>query len=104
MESHAEKYSTGYKAHKGYTFWEKDFDSMACKTMLRQLISKWGIMSIDMQEAVTKDMGVINEDGSVDYIDTPTSESQTAENIPEEVINIPPEAEEMADFAAIMEG
>ena len=56
MESHAEKYSMGYKAHKGYTFWEKDFDGMAYKTMLRQLISKWGIMSIEMQTAYTNDM------------------------------------------------
>ena len=56
MESHAEKYSMGYKAHKGYTFWEKYFDGMAYKTMLRQLISKWGIMSIEMQTAYTNDM------------------------------------------------
>ncbi len=37
-------------------FWYKDFDGMAWKTMLRQLISKWGIMSIEMQEAFEKDM------------------------------------------------
>lgn len=55
MKAHAEKYSMGYKAHKGYTFWEKDFDGMAFKTMLRQLISKWGIMSIDMQNAFASD-------------------------------------------------
>lgn len=36
------------------SFWYKDFDSMACKTMLRQLISKWGIMSIEVQEAYEK--------------------------------------------------
>lgn len=75
MESHAEKYSMGYKAKKGYTFWEKDFDGMACKTMLRQLISKWGIMSIDMQKAVESDMGVVKEDGSVDYLDAPQQEN-----------------------------
>lgn len=101
MESHAEKYSMGYKAHKGYTFWEKDFDSMACKTMLRQLISKWGIMSIDMQTAISSDMGVIHEDGSVDYVDTPEESPQPAQ---EETIEIPPEAEETADFAEILEG
>lgn len=56
MKAHAEKYSMGYKAHKGYTFWEKDFDGMAFKTMLRQLISKWGIMSIHMQSAFANDM------------------------------------------------
>ena len=69
MESHALRYSKGYAAHKGYTFWEKDFDSMACKTMLRQLISKWGLMSTDLEKAYAADMGVISEDGSVTYVE-----------------------------------
>lgn len=71
MEQHALKYSMGYRAKKGYTFWEKDFDGMAIKTMLRQLISKWGIMSIDltMQKALESDMAVVNENGTYDYID-----------------------------------
>ena len=69
MEAHALKYSKGYHAKKGYTFWEKDFDGMAYKTMLRQLISKWGIMSIDMASAIDSDMAVINEDGTKDYVD-----------------------------------
>ena len=42
---------------------------MAYKTMLRQLISKWGIMSIDMASAIDADMAVINEDGTKDYVD-----------------------------------
>lgn len=69
MERHALNYSQGYKAKKGYTFWEKDFDAMAYKTMLRQLISKWGIMSIEMQTAMDGDMGVIEEDGTINYVD-----------------------------------
>lgn len=69
MEAHALKYSAGYKAKKGYTFWEKDFDGMAYKTMLRQLISKWGIMSIDMQSAIDADMAIINDDGTKNYVD-----------------------------------
>ena len=81
MENHAKKYSAGYSRdlQRGtqYTFWSKDFDAMAYKTMLRQLISKWGIMSIDMQNAVESDMAVINEDGSKDYVDN-------AENIIDE--------------------
>lgn len=56
MEAHAQKYSKGYAAKKGYTFWEKDFDAMAYKTMLRQLISKWGVMSIDLQSAFEADI------------------------------------------------
>lgn len=44
------------------SFWYKDFDGMAYKTMLRQLISKWGIMSIEMQQAYDSDTAVIKED------------------------------------------
>ena len=69
MERHALQYSQGYKAKKGYTFWEKDFDGMAIKTMLRQLISKWGIMSIEMQEVYKKDMAVLSEDSEPEFID-----------------------------------
>ena len=92
MEKHALKYSSGYKAKKGYTYWEKDFDGMAYKTMLRQLISKWGIMSIDMQQAVEKDMTAINTDGTYEYVDNEEDtvilqeEPQEFENQSEEVV------------------
>ena len=110
MESHATKYSAGYKAHKGYTFWEKDFDAMACKTMLRQLISKWGIMSIELQKALENDMGVINENGSVDYVDTPAEEYETVQQADvveaqaEEVPEPPQEQAPADDFADLMNG
>lgn len=82
MEAHALKYSMGYRAKKGYTFWEKDFDGMAYKTMLRQLISKWGIMSVDltMQKALESDMAVINDNGTYDYIDNSDAEPIEIEN------------------------
>ena len=79
MEAHAMRYSMGYRAKKGYTFWEKDFDAMAYKTMLRQLISKWGIMSVDMVNAFENDMAVLNEDGSKFYIDTDETEEAVEE-------------------------
>ena len=81
MEIHAVTYSAGYKAKKGYTFWEKDFDGMAKKTMLRQLISKWGVMSIELQTAYENDQAVVNQDGEIftaeahpDYVGYDTSE------------------------------
>lgn len=77
MENHAMQYSQGYRAKKGYTFWEKDFDAMAYKTMLRQLLSKWGIMSTELMSAIDSDEAVINEDGSKTYVET------------EEVIDVP---------------
>ena len=85
MLAHADKYSQAFnkesyekllngqipssEAWKYSSYWYKDFDGMAYKTMLRQLISKWGIMSIDMQEAYDKDMAVIKEDGTFNYIE-----------------------------------
>lgn len=91
MMAHADRYSMAFSAKafeklqageipekdlwKYSSFWYKDFDGMAYKTMLRQRISKWGIMSIDLQKAMDGDMGTINEDGSVDYVDNYHEES-----------------------------
>lgn len=93
MEAHALKYSKGYAAKKGYAFWEKDFDGMAYKTMLRQLISKWGIMSIDMQNAMESDMAVIHEDGTKDYVDTVSEENIVADQDLQETAEETPEPE-----------
>lgn len=88
MEAHAKKYSPGYKSdlEKGtsWTFWAKDFDAMAYKTMLRQLISKWGIMSIDLQDAIDSDMAVIREDGSRDYVETVQPDAVEEAAVPQE--------------------
>jgi len=76
MEAHASKYSQTYKSDKKYnskkSIWSTNFDAMAEKTMIRTLIRKWGIMSVknqQMQRAIEADMGVINDDGSVTYVD-----------------------------------
>lgn len=59
------------------SFWYKDFDGMACKTMLRQLISKWGIMSADMQQAFTADNAVVeaHESGTFSTADVDEAEA-----------------------------
>ena len=60
------------------SFWYRDFDSMAMKTMLRSIISRWGIMSIEMQQALEFDQGVgIVKDGKtagVEYVDNPEAD------------------------------
>lgn len=87
MQAHAKKYSPGYAAdlRKGtaWTFWSKDFDGMAMKTMLRQLISKWGVMSIDMITAMESDAAVIKEDLTPEYVES--------EAVPEPVQEVPQE-------------
>lgn len=59
MEAHALQYSKGYASDKkngwSYTYWTKDFDGMALKTMFRQLISKYGVMSIELEKAFVHD-------------------------------------------------
>lgn len=40
------------------SFWYKNFDDMAKKTLLRQLISRWGVMSIEMTKAMESDDAV----------------------------------------------
>lgn len=71
MMTHADAYSPAF-SRKGYenliagnvpqgdmwkysSVWYKNFDDMAKKTMLRQLISRWGVMSVDMQMALEHD-------------------------------------------------
>lgn len=115
MLAHAEKYSQAFKRNGGAkslelleqgkipekemwkysSFWFKDFDGMAMKTMLRQLISKWGIMSIDLQTAVDKDMAVIHEDGSAEYVENESEEDSNvvADQELNEVSNEPQDAE-----------
>ena len=84
MQNHAEKYSQAYRTDlkKGwhYSFWSKDFDGMAFKTMLRQLISKWGILSVEFQTAMANDMSMINEEGQAVYVDnTDATEAEVIE-------------------------
>lgn len=82
MNAHAKEYSKAYnydlKNKKRYSFWSKDFDGMAFKTMLRQLISKWGIMSIELQTAYENDMAYISEDEK-EYVDNPNTDRKIVE-------------------------
>lgn len=80
MEAHAKQYSAGYQRDleksTAHTFWSKDFDGMACKTMLRQLISKWGIMSVDLQTAIEADT-----DGDYGALDNSFTGSDTPQPV-----------------------
>ena len=61
------------------SFWYKSFDEMAFKTLLRQIISKWGIMSIEMQEAFTKDDTFGDNTEQRDYVDADYEEKSIQE-------------------------
>ena len=59
IEIHAKKFSKTYSFKNGV--WQTDFDSMAKKTVLRNLLSKWGILSIEMQKAYGADNNSIKD-------------------------------------------
>ena len=85
MQAHALRYSKAYKndLNKGWnnSFWSKDFDAMAFKTMIRQLISKWGVMSVEMQQAMDADMKSIKDIGSFgDVVDTDIVDSDSSDS------------------------
>ena len=69
MEEHAQKYSMSYRKGWEASVWKTDFDKMAYKTMLRQLISKYGPMSVEMEKAYVSDQSVIDDYGNPEYQD-----------------------------------
>lgn len=98
MEYHADKYSQAFsldayrKLQEGKipqsemwkysSYWYTSFDEMAEKTMIRQLLSKWGILTTEMAQAMDADMAVINEDGTKDYVDSDADVIDTEETAP----------------------
>lgn len=68
MQKHGKKYSQTYK--RGYWLWETDFDSMATKTVIKLLLSKYAPLSVDMQTAMIADQAII-EDENLDSITYP---------------------------------
>lgn len=122
MMSHADKYSPAFSAAaykkllngeipqnelwKYSSFWYKDFDGMAKKTMLRQLISKWGIMTAEMTMAYERDGHVMMPDTAsgdllLEVTDTPELSQQDEQEQPKiertaKTMDLPePEADEV---------
>ncbi len=110
MEKHADTYSQAFSLDsykklldgkipqkemwKYSSYWYKSFDDMAEKTMIRQLISKWGIMSIELETAYRNDMAVIDENGNPHYVDNPSTNiaQQVADEIEANANSVPFEA------------
>lgn len=92
MDAHAKRYSMAYRKGWSSSFWASDFDAMALKTMLRQLISKWGMMSVDMETAYQNDMAIEDENGNPVYVDNVSDGPEKAVDVYADVV-----AESVAD-------
>lgn len=98
MLSHADKYSPAFSAKafqdirdgkiaekdmwRYSSFWYKNFDDMAKKTLLRHIISRWGVMSIEMQTAFERDSSVSEIGEKGDIVTADEAEPEEAPTIP----------------------
>lgn len=87
--AHGKKYSQ--TAKKGYGLWIENTDAMGLKTCLKLLLSKFGVLSIEMQRAFNFDQAVVKGNiNNVEDIDTleaeyVDNEAQPVEATAEEV-------------------
>ncbi len=63
------------------SYWYKDFDAMAKKTVIRHLLSKWGIMSVELQTAYLNDQAAFDADGHREYIDSKEFTNSNTEQV-----------------------
>ena len=73
VEHHAKRYSQSYRYdlndNKQSSKWTTDFDAMAKKTVIKMMLSKWGILSVEMQKAIVDDQKDFDENGEGEYGD-----------------------------------
>lgn len=78
IQRHGQKYSKSYG--NSSSRWKQDFPAMAIKTVLKRLLSKYGILSIEMQTGLKADQAVINQDeegnNSFEYPDGVTIDAE----------------------------
>lgn len=94
MEAHAKRFSKQFNSG----VWKTDFEAMAHKTIIKRLLSKYGILSIELQKAIEFDQAEIREteageleanyldNPEVEFKDIPKSEPKDAPEEPETLI------------------
>jgi recombination protein RecT len=99
MQIHADRYSAAYSMAtdakikagqvpksdlwKYSSFWYRDFDAMAQKTLLRQIISKWGVMSQELGDAYARDGAAIQQDGTYEPAEIGLADGDAMPGAPE---------------------
>ena len=66
VRAHGKRYSKSF--NNPNSRWQQDFDLMAMKTVIKLLLARWGILSIDMQQAIQADQAIVKEtEGGVEF-------------------------------------
>lgn len=97
LESHGKKFSQSFK--RGYGLWKDDFDSMAIKTVIKLLISKYGPMTTELGKAVELDQAVVEGEVTV-YPDNYKDKPEIPEKTEEDKKKIKDEAAKLAEELA----
>ena len=110
---HGKKYSPSFSSK--YSPWQTKPDSMCRKTIIIELLSKWGLMSVEMANGITIDSDSANEqdyqeNANADIIDV--SPTETVDNSTGEIVDnqqeqeqgdAPPTQEELEKFEGSQE-
>ena len=94
---HAKKYSKAFQRDSEKktkkSMWSTDFHLMGRKTLIKQNLSKWGPLSIELRDAFMADMKVYDKNGEGQFLDNPTviedtktEEEDLEKNIKQEII------------------
>lgn len=88
VKNHAMMYSQSYRKdideNKTKSLWTQNFDTMALKTVIKRLLSKWGILSIEMQKAITDDQQTFDERGNGYYGDNQAEQIEAVDPFSQE--------------------
>ena len=95
MNQHALRYSQTYRSTTPYikeqSKWSTDFDGMARKTVIKLNLSKNGVLSTELQDAILADQSVMREENKFDYIDNESEQAiydaQKAQEVAEKFAN-----------------
>ena len=86
IDAHEKKFRKGKAGSKRPAIWEDNYDGMACKTVLRRLIGKWGLMSIDYQKADTATIKIAQDIATGTVDDELTIDMEQPAPIPEKTV------------------
>lgn len=78
VQKHATRYSSSYR-QKSFSPWTTNFDEMACKTVLKNILNRYAPKSVEMERAIRFDQGVVSPP-SQDFSDIDSYSVEYADN------------------------
>lgn len=107
MEKHAKRYSqtygSKYENTRNSSKWATDFDAMAQKTVLKNMLSKYAPLSVEMHQAVESDQAVLTKDGA-QYVDNVDNDAPTTTGVSYDIEDVADLSTEEGINEALLKG